>query len=54
MTNKTWLITGASSGLGHTPAEHVLAQGDHAVVTAQSVEDGEKRTRRSGRTRPLT
>lgn len=24
-----WLITGSSTGFGHTPAEAALAQGDH-------------------------
>jgi NAD(P)-dependent dehydrogenase (short-subunit alcohol dehydrogenase family) len=33
---KTWLITGASSGLGHALAEYVLAQGGQAVITASS------------------
>jgi NAD(P)-dependent dehydrogenase (short-subunit alcohol dehydrogenase family) len=37
MTTKTWLITGASSGLGHALAEYVLAHGDQAVVTASSI-----------------
>ena len=36
MTRKTWLITGASSGLGKALAEHVLAHGDQAVLTASS------------------
>lgn len=36
MNRKTWLITGASSGLGKALAEHVLAQGDNAVVSASS------------------
>jgi NAD(P)-dependent dehydrogenase (short-subunit alcohol dehydrogenase family) len=36
MTRKTWLITGASSGLGKALAEHVLAHGDQAVVVASS------------------
>ena len=36
MNSKTWLITGASSGLGKALAEHVLAQGDNAVVSASS------------------
>jgi NAD(P)-dependent dehydrogenase (short-subunit alcohol dehydrogenase family) len=38
MTTKTWLITGASSGLGRALAEYVLAQGDGAVLTASSIE----------------
>lgn len=38
MTTKTWLITGASSGLGRALAEYVLAQGDRAVLTASSIE----------------
>lgn len=33
----TWLITGASSGLGAALARAVLAQGDNAVVTARNV-----------------
>lgn len=36
MSRKTWLITGASSGLGKALAEHVLAHGDQALVTASS------------------
>ncbi|MFI6739326.1 SDR family NAD(P)-dependent oxidoreductase [Nonomuraea sp. NPDC050451] len=36
MDPRTWLITGASSGLGHALAEHVLARGDRAVITASS------------------
>lgn len=36
MNRKTWLITGASSGLGKALAEHVLARGDQAVVVASS------------------
>ena len=38
MTTKTWLITGASSGLGRALAEYVLAQGDRAVITASSLD----------------
>lgn len=33
---RNWIITGASSGFGRALAEAVLAQGDHAVVTARS------------------
>ncbi|CCK24623.1 short-chain dehydrogenase/reductase SDR [Streptomyces davaonensis JCM 4913] len=36
MSRKTWLITGASSGLGKALAEHVLAHGDQVVATAGS------------------
>lgn len=36
MATRTWLITGASSGLGRALAEHVLEQGDHAVLAASS------------------
>nr|WTC14124.1 SDR family NAD(P)-dependent oxidoreductase [Streptomyces anthocyanicus] len=36
MTRKTWLITGASSGLGKALAEYVLEQGDQVVATASS------------------
>lgn len=38
MTRKTWLITGASSGLGKALAEHVLAHGDQVVATASSTQ----------------
>ncbi|MET0884994.1 MAG: SDR family NAD(P)-dependent oxidoreductase [Mycetocola sp.] len=34
----TWLITGASSGLGHDLAEYVLSQGDNVVLAARSAE----------------
>jgi NAD(P)-dependent dehydrogenase (short-subunit alcohol dehydrogenase family) len=30
MSNSTWLITGASSGLGYALAEHVLKRGADA------------------------
>lgn len=33
---KTWLITGASSGLGRSMAERLLARGDHVVATVRS------------------
>lgn len=36
MNRKTWLITGASRGLGRALAEHVLARGDRAVLAASS------------------
>ncbi|TYB50091.1 SDR family NAD(P)-dependent oxidoreductase [Nonomuraea sp. PA05] len=36
MNTRTWLITGASSGLGHALAEYVLGRGDQAVLTASS------------------
>ncbi|RKE23612.1 oxidoreductase [Streptomyces sp. TLI_171] len=38
MDRRTWLITGASSGLGRALAEHVLAQGEQVVATASSVQ----------------
>jgi len=38
MNKTTWLITGASSGLGHALAEHVLKQGDQVVLAARSLE----------------
>jgi NAD(P)-dependent dehydrogenase (short-subunit alcohol dehydrogenase family) len=37
MDRRTWLITGASSGLGQALAEYVPARGDQAVITASSV-----------------
>lgn len=37
MSSSTWLITGASSGLGYALAEHVLKQGDRVVLAAQNV-----------------
>src|SRR5882724_1684113 len=38
MNKTTWLITGASSGLGRALAEHVLKQGDQVVLAARSLE----------------
>ena len=35
MVQKTWLITGCSSGLGRTLADAVLARGDKLVATAR-------------------
>lgn len=37
-TTRTWLITGASSGLGYALAEHVLQHGDRCVLAARSVD----------------
>jgi NAD(P)-dependent dehydrogenase (short-subunit alcohol dehydrogenase family) len=37
--NKTWLITGCSSGLGQALAKEVLAQGYNAVITARKTDD---------------
>jgi len=34
---KTWLITGASSGLGFALAEHVLEKGDAVMLAARRV-----------------
>jgi NAD(P)-dependent dehydrogenase (short-subunit alcohol dehydrogenase family) len=34
--SRTWLITGASSGLGYALAEYVLQQGDQVVLGARS------------------
>lgn len=36
-TEKTWLITGASSGFGHAFAMHALSQGHNVVATARRV-----------------
>jgi len=38
MDRATWLITGASSGLGYALAEHVLEQGDQVVAAARTLE----------------
>ncbi len=38
MTNKVWLITGASTGLGRVLAEQVLAAGGSVVATARKPE----------------
>tara|TARA_R110000744_G_scaffold14338_1_gene40818 strand:- start:1158 stop:1997 length:840 start_codon:yes stop_codon:yes gene_type:complete len=38
-SNKTWLITGCSSGLGRAFAEEVLAYGYNAVVTSRNPKD---------------
>jgi len=35
---RTWLITGASSGLGYALAEHVLQSGDRCVLAARSMD----------------
>src|SRR6266403_2154239 len=37
LTSRTWLITGASSGLGHALAEFVLQRGDRVVLAARSM-----------------
>ncbi len=34
---QTWLITGASSGLGYALAKYVLEQGDHVVMGARTL-----------------
>ena len=37
MSETTWLITGASSGLGYALAEHVLQNGERVVMGARTV-----------------
>ena len=37
VNSKTWLITGASSGLGFALAQYVLEQGDCAVLGARNL-----------------
>jgi NAD(P)-dependent dehydrogenase (short-subunit alcohol dehydrogenase family) len=39
MSISTWLITGASSGLGYALAEHVLKQGDQVVLAVVGVDE---------------
>src|SRR2546423_4856371 len=38
MENSTWLVTGASSGLGYALAEHVLEQGERVVLAARTLD----------------
>lgn len=38
-TKRTWIVTGCSTGIGRAIAEHVLAIGDQAAVTARSTAD---------------
>jgi NADP-dependent 3-hydroxy acid dehydrogenase YdfG len=35
---RTWLITGASSGLGHALAKYVLEQGDRVAMGARTLD----------------
>ena len=37
MSAATWLITGASSGVGYALAEHVLKQNDEVVLAARTM-----------------
>src|SRR4029077_12907148 len=37
-TSRTWLITGASSGLGYALAEYVLERGERVVLAARSMD----------------
>ena len=39
---RTWLITGASSGLGYALAEYVLQQGDRVVLTSRALDGMDK------------
>jgi NAD(P)-dependent dehydrogenase (short-subunit alcohol dehydrogenase family) len=42
LSQSVWLITGASSGLGHVLAEAVLERGGRVVATARKTEDVEE------------
>jgi NAD(P)-dependent dehydrogenase (short-subunit alcohol dehydrogenase family) len=46
---KTWLITGASSGLGRLMTERLLSRGDRVVATVRHV----WRIRPKGRRKPI-
>ena len=46
METSTWLITGASSGLGYALAEHTLDQGDQVVLAARALEATRELTER--------
>ncbi len=37
MTNRRWLVTGCSSGLGHALATHLVAKGDPVLATARDL-----------------
>src|SRR5260221_7734088 len=37
LKSRTWLITGASSGIGYALAEFVLQRGDRVVLAARSM-----------------
>jgi NADP-dependent 3-hydroxy acid dehydrogenase YdfG len=38
MDTSTWLLTGASSGLGYALADYVLNQGDRVVLAARTLD----------------
>jgi len=48
MTEKVWLITGASSGLGLALAEYVLSKGDKVIATVRSLALFPESLRRAG------
>lgn len=37
MATRTWLVTGATSGLGYALVEHILAQGDKVIASGRKV-----------------
>lgn len=39
MTVRTWLVTGATSGLGYALVEHILAQGDNVIASGRNIAD---------------
>jgi NAD(P)-dependent dehydrogenase (short-subunit alcohol dehydrogenase family) len=50
MDTSTWLITGATSGLGYALAEHTLDQGNQVVLAARALEATRELTERHSET----
>ncbi|MCW2934552.1 MAG: NADP-dependent 3-hydroxy acid dehydrogenase YdfG [Actinomycetia bacterium] len=52
MSETTWFITGASSGLGYALAEHVLKQGERVAMGARTLGPMSDLAKRYPRYRP--